>query len=133
MSSHRIRYSATAALHDVDAFGHENPYRARHKPELFPKARNGAGLLCRRPKGLSAAPRGAIVNNDSKKEARREIIRIPTAAHGIQSDLLSPIPAAQTSFRSGGTMYPWIDLLIGIFTWLGLFAFTGAMLAGVIG
>ena len=106
---------------------------ARHKPELFPKARNGAGLLCRRPKGLSAAPRGAIVNNESKKEVRREIIRIPTAAHGIQSDLLSPIPAAQTSFRSGGTMYPWIDLLIGIITWLGLFAFTGAMLAGVIG
>ena len=30
-------------------------------------------------------------------------------------------------------MYPWIDLLIGIFTWLGLFAFIGAMLAGVIG
>jgi hypothetical protein len=30
-------------------------------------------------------------------------------------------------------MYPWIDLLIGIITWLGLFAFTGAMLAGVIG
>ena len=61
------------------------------------------------------------------------IIRIPTAAQAFSPTFLSPIPAAQTSFRSGGTMYPWIDLLIGIFTWLGLFAFTGAMLAGVIG
>ena len=106
---------------------------ARHKPELFPKARNGAGLLCRRPKGLSAAPRGAIVNNASEKEAHRAHRSNSNSRPGIQSDLLSPIPAAQTSFRSGGTMYPWIDLLIGIITWLGLFAFTGAMLAGVIG
>ena len=111
------------------AVGHENRCRAA-QPELFRNGANGASLLCRRPKGLSGAR--AIVNNESK-EARRASIRIPTAAHGIQCDLLSPIPAAQTSFRSGGTMYPWIDLLIGIFTWLGLFAFTGAMLAGVIG
>ena len=104
----------------------------RHNLNYSPTSGNGAGVLCRRPRGCQRRPGGAIVNNESK-EARRAIIRIPTAAHGIQCDLLSPIPAAQTSFRSGGTMYPWIDLLIGIFTWLGLFAFTGAMLAGVIG
>ena len=113
------------------AVGHENRCRAP-QPELFPNFRKWRRRVVSSAQGLSAAPRGAIVNNESK-EARRAIVRIPTAAHGIQCDLLSPIPAAQTSFRSGGTMYPWIDLLIGIFTWLGLFAFTGAMLAGVIG
>ena len=81
------------------------------------------------PRGCQRRP-GVHVNNESK-ETRRAIISNSNSRP--RSDLLSPIPAAQTSLRSGGTMYPWIDLLIGIFTWLGLFAFTGAMLAGVIG
>jgi hypothetical protein len=30
-------------------------------------------------------------------------------------------------------MYPWIDLLIGILSWMGVFAFIGMMVAGAIG
>ena len=114
------------------AVGHENRCRGP-QPELFLNFRKWRRRVVSSAQGLSAAPRGAIVNNASEKEAHRAHHSNSNSRPGIQSDLLSPIPAAQTSFRSGGTMYPWIDLLIGIFTWLGLFAFTGAMLAGVIG
>lgn len=88
--------------------------------------------MCRRREGCQRRP-GVQSLITSGKEAHRANHPNSDSRPGIQPEFLSPIPAAQTSFMSGGTMYPWIDLVIGIFTWLGLFAFTGAMLAGVIG
>ena len=82
------------------------------------------------PRGCQRRP-GVHVNNKSK-ETRRAIISNSNSRP--RSDLLSPFRRRRPhSGVEGSGIYPWIDLLIGIFTWLGLFAFTGAMLAGVIG